>query len=235
MTRAGISPERLDGLAQPTPPDEIKTRQGPGGKALSYIDARYVMDVLDGMIGPENWRDEYVDRADGSVRCGISILIDGEWVTKWDVGDPSDIEPTLGSYSNAFKRAAVKWGIARDLYGHTTSGTQRSAPARAAAPASPPRLVVPIPPAGEAPEEPQYLAEIIGAPVRVTVARVADEVASQDGFCPDHGLAWVLQPGGMSKTTGKPYDGFWKCPSDERPWCKRKPSVRWAAMREMDA
>jgi hypothetical protein len=230
MTRAGITPERLDGLAQPTPPDEIKQRQGPGGKMLDYIDARYVMDTLDGMIGPENWRDEYVDRTDGSVRCGISILIDGEWVTKWDVGDPSDIEATLGSYSHAFKRAAVKWGIARDLYGHTTSGQRAGVvpPSRVAA--SPPRPATP--PAVGVPEEPEFMAQVMGAPTRSPVTAEADAVASTDGFCPDHGLAWLLQPAGTSKA-GKLYDAFWTCGADVTPWCKRKPSVRWAAMHEM--
>jgi hypothetical protein len=50
--------------------------------------------------------------------------------------------------------------------------------------------------------------------------------------CPDHELAWVLKPGGTSKTTGKPYDAFWACPSDERPFCKNKPSRAWQARHE---
>jgi hypothetical protein len=78
------------------------------------------MDRLD-EIGAENWQDQYVDRVDGSVRCGLSILVEGEWVTKWDVGSASDIEPEKGAYSEAFKRAAVKWGVGRDLYGHAPS------------------------------------------------------------------------------------------------------------------
>src|SRR5512139_4234760 len=109
MTRQGITAQTLDVLCQPTPPEEVKQRQGPGGKMLDYIDARFVMDRLD-EIGAENWQDRYVDRPEGSVRCGIGILVDGEWVWKWDVGDPSDIEPTKGAYSEAFKRAGVKWG-----------------------------------------------------------------------------------------------------------------------------
>ena len=60
-----------------TDPDEIKHRPGPGGTSLSYVDARYVMDVLDGLVGPHNWQDQYVDRADGSVRCGLSINVEG--------------------------------------------------------------------------------------------------------------------------------------------------------------
>ena len=53
-----------------------------------------------------------------------------------------------------------------------------------------------------------------------------------DGTCPDHDLAWVLQPGGISKTTGKPYDPFWACPSQDRPFCKNKPSKAWQARHE---
>jgi hypothetical protein len=92
---------------------------------LDYVDARYVMDKLD-HLGPENWQDQFVDRTDGSVRCGIGLLIGGDWVWKWDVGTVSDIEPEKGSYSEAFKRAGVKWGIGRDLYDHRPT---RSAPA----------------------------------------------------------------------------------------------------------
>jgi hypothetical protein len=230
-TRTGVTAGELAVLTQPIPQEEIRQRQGPGGKVLDYIDARTVMDRLD-ELGADVWQDRFEDRADGSVRCGISILVEGEWVTKWDVGTESDIESDKGSYSDAFKRAAVKWGIGRELYGKPATTSGRAAAASSARPAPAPRPVAPVPAAG-LPEEPDYLADVIGAPTRATVTRVADEVASNDGFCPDHGLAWVLQPGGISKTTGKPYDGFWKCPSDERPWCNKKPSKRWAAMQEM--
>lgn len=119
----------MDDLRAPTPPNEIKQRQGPGGKKLDYIDARFVMDRLDAAVGPENWRDVYEDTG-SSVRCGLSIRVNQEWITKWDVGDQSDIEPTKGAHSDAFKRAAVKWGIARDLYGdHGAPRARQTAPA----------------------------------------------------------------------------------------------------------
>jgi hypothetical protein len=232
MTRTGVTAGELAVLTQPIPPEEIKQRQGPGGKMLDYIDARTVMDRLD-ELGADVWQDRFVDRADGSVRCGISILVDGEWVTKWDVGTESDIESDKGSYSDAFKRAGVKWGIGRELYNKPSTTSGRAAAASSARPVPTPRPSAPPPTVAGVPEEPDYLADVIGAPVRATVARVADEVASQDGFCPQHGLSWVLQPGGISKTTGKPYDGFWKCPSDDRPFCKQKPSKRWSALMEM--
>ena len=102
-------------LGQPTPKDKIKMREGFGGKMLSYIDARYVMDVLDDVVGCENWRDEY-QVLNGNMFCGLSVRVNGEWITKWDVGSESNIESEKGEVSGAFKRAAVKWQISRDLY-----------------------------------------------------------------------------------------------------------------------
>jgi hypothetical protein len=242
MTRMGITPQQLLLLQQPTPPESIKQRQGnrlhEGNcvknrgactlphSILDYVQARFVMERLD-ELGPENWQDRFEDRADGSVRCGIGILVDGEWVWKWDVGTESDIESDKGSYSDAFKRSGVKWGIARDLYGHTSTPV-------AARPASAPRPVSSPAPDGGIPEEPEYLREAL-APAGEVRAAVRDRLDTSEGFCPDHGMAWVLQPGGFSKTTGKPYDAFWKCPSKEQPFCKRKPSQAWASAHEGDA
>lgn len=227
MTRTGITADMVGILAAPTPPEEIEHRPGPGNRSLSYVDARFVMDRLD-EIGAENWQDRYEDRPNGSVRCGIGILIDGEWVWKWDVGDESDIEANKGAHSGAFKRAGVKWGIARDLYGApTTHAASGASSARPAAPA--PRPVTP-PPAGGAPEEPEYLREAFpGAPERP----VAPAQSIPGGECPMHHLAWVLKPGGVSKQTNKPYDPFWICPSTERPFCKEKPSKAWMARQEV--
>jgi hypothetical protein len=227
MTLAGISRTQLDGLGEATPAEEIKHRPGPGGKSLSYVDARFVMDRLDAIVGPELWQDTYDEMTDGAVRCGIGILVDGEWVWKWDVGTESDIESDKGSYSDAFKRSGVKWGIARDLYGHTSTPV-------AARPASAPRPVSSPAPDGGIPEEPEYLREAL-APAGEVRAAVRDRLDTSEGFCPDHGMAWVLQPGGFSKTTGKPYDAFWKCPSKDQPFCKRKPSQAWASAHEGDA
>ena len=102
-------------LGKPTPKDKIKMREGFGDKMLSYIDARYVMDVLDDVVGCENWRDEY-QVLNGNMFCGLSVRVNGEWITKWDVGSESNIESEKGEVSGAFKRAAVKWQISRDLY-----------------------------------------------------------------------------------------------------------------------
>jgi len=200
MTREGIKAADLAVLHEPTPEAEVRQRQGPRKHAgdcpkfgacpqphmmLDYIDARYVMDKLD-HLGPENWQDRYIDRTGGSVRCGIGILVDGEWVWKWDVGTVSDIEPEKGSYSEAFKRAAVKWGVGRDLYGKKPTAST-PAPARPAPPRLPQRT-----PAATPAESLAKTPEQAAADVAVKrAARVAAVPAEPEGLFPapaDDGL-----------------------------------------------
>lgn len=88
--------------------------------AVVFIDARIVQDRLDDVVGPSNWKTDYIVLADGSVECRLSIWVDGEWVGKCDVGSPSE-QPDGGdrlkaAYSDSLKRAAVQWGIGRYLY-----------------------------------------------------------------------------------------------------------------------
>lgn len=93
-------------------------RGAAGGWCVAYIDARDVMQILDEVVGPGCWKDEYSPMApDCSTVIGrVSIKVDNEWVTKEDIGTHSDTEAEKGAFSDAFKRAAVKWGIGRFLY-----------------------------------------------------------------------------------------------------------------------
>ncbi len=94
--------------------------------AVAYIDARAVMARLDAVVGPGHWSDAYrvirddtyiVRDGDGKerrvreveVECRLTVL----GVTKVDVGSGEDAK---AAYSDAFKRAAVKFGIGRYLY-----------------------------------------------------------------------------------------------------------------------
>jgi Rad52/22 family double-strand break repair protein len=88
--------------------------------ALAYIDCRVIQDRLDAVLGVENWMDEYEILTDGSVMCRLKLRMNGEWVVKTDVGSPSE-QPDSGdrlkaAFSDALKRAAVKFGIGRYLY-----------------------------------------------------------------------------------------------------------------------
>ena len=98
-----------------------KEKPGKGGSGkLKYIDARQVMDLLDEVCEPQNWQCEYYELK-GVLFCKIGISIKPEdgiktWVWKSDCGTESAFDPEKGEASDAFKRAAVKWGIGRFLY-----------------------------------------------------------------------------------------------------------------------
>lgn len=88
-----------------------------GVRALLYRDARCDQKRLDMMFGPANWQSVYLpSQFPNSVTCRVSIRINGEWISKEDVGVASQTEPEKGAYSDAFKRAMVQWGSGRELY-----------------------------------------------------------------------------------------------------------------------
>ena len=103
-----------------TKPGKKNNKTGIQGKPLNYIDARQVMDLLDEVCEPQNWQCEYYELK-GVLFCkiGIAVVLKDEsvaWVWKSDCGTESAFDPEKGEASDAFKRAAVKWGIGRFLY-----------------------------------------------------------------------------------------------------------------------
>lgn len=90
-------------------------KEGTAAMALAYIDARDVMNRLDDVLGPDGWQCRY-PHANGKTVCEIGIRVGEEWIWKADGAGDSDIEAEKGALSDAFKRAAVRWGIGRYLY-----------------------------------------------------------------------------------------------------------------------
>jgi len=82
---------------------------------VAYIDARDVMDILDQEVWAENWKDTY-EMVWNRFMCTLWIKVWEEWVGKTDTGNEADIEWDKSQVSDAFKRAAVKWGVGRFLY-----------------------------------------------------------------------------------------------------------------------
>jgi hypothetical protein len=105
-----------EALAEPFPPEWVDFRPG-NREALAYIDARVVMDRLDAVVGPHSWTFEPVavvqDGKEVKVALG-RLTVHG--VPKCDYGEASNFHATKGAASDALKRAAVHWGIARYLY-----------------------------------------------------------------------------------------------------------------------
>lgn len=84
--------------------------------ALCYVTNRAIMNRLDKVVKPHNWKNEYSAGPHGGVMCGISIKINGEWITKFDGADNTAVESVKGGFSDSMKRAAVQWGVGRYLY-----------------------------------------------------------------------------------------------------------------------
>lgn len=100
---------------------EISCRvQQIGEKGLSlllYVTSRDGQKRLDEKYGPLGWQDSY-KVIDGDLYCTISAWDPDkqQWVSKEDVGTASFTAKEKGRASDAFKRACVKHGIARELY-----------------------------------------------------------------------------------------------------------------------
>jgi hypothetical protein len=134
------SPLDFDALRAPFPYADIGWRVGARnqdktkGQALPYISARDVQNRLDKVAGPANWQVKFSAAPTGNgLLCALSLRVGGEWVEKQDVAQQDREESAgksaagankgasqdmalKGAASDAFKRAAVMWGIGRYLY-----------------------------------------------------------------------------------------------------------------------
>lgn len=116
--------ETLEKLRQPIPYQwRVQSRSKDKSKAIctAYIDARDVMNVLDAHC---QWEVKYEEKA-GFIFAGIGISFTDAGVQwRWDCGQRVENDPGDQMYeqagksaaSDAFKRAAVMWGIGRFLY-----------------------------------------------------------------------------------------------------------------------
>lgn len=118
-------------LSEPFPAGDIEWRVARSGlkkdgsvfcMVLAYITSRAVANRLDEVVGPENWQltpqtVHEIRPGINSIEVGISIRVGNEWVTKYGVSEPTNIEPAKGAHSGATKRAgSIGWGIGRYLY-----------------------------------------------------------------------------------------------------------------------
>lgn len=127
----GVTADNLEALRAPFDPTSVSwriastTQDKKKGLAVAYITARDIMTRLDSVCGPFNWQDKYTVGTNGRTICSLAIrvcrdTIDAadvwEWVTKSDGAGETAMDGDKGAHSDAFKRAAVKWGIARYLW-----------------------------------------------------------------------------------------------------------------------
>jgi len=120
-----VNAELLKQLSAPIPIDEIgwKPQAIKDGKALmvAYVDARWVAQRLDAATGGEwGFTASVIDSNLDRVVVKGTLNVDG-WIRE-DVGeyrkqrDTDDMEMYKAAVSDAFKRAAVMFGVGRELY-----------------------------------------------------------------------------------------------------------------------
>lgn len=101
--------------------DEIMVRRADesNGKMslLLYQDARVGMNLLDEVVGREDWSCSYTEQC-GLLFCSIGIYSKehNAFIYKSDCGSEGNFEKEKALSSDAFKRACVRWGIGRSLY-----------------------------------------------------------------------------------------------------------------------
>lgn len=106
-------------LAEPFPAGDIEWRVSRSGMnkngtvfcmVLAYITARAIANRLDAVVGPENWQNTPLvvhELRPGvmAMQVGISIRVGEDWITRYDVSEPTHVEPAKGGFSGAMKRA----------------------------------------------------------------------------------------------------------------------------------
>lgn len=109
-------------------PAQAVRRKNVRGQAIPYITARHAVNRLDETVGPERWSEttEIIEQGPRGntycavARCTLEIRVGDHVISRVDVGGASNPDPLValkGAYSDALKRAAVKHGIGRYLYG----------------------------------------------------------------------------------------------------------------------
>ena len=197
-------------LAEPFEPPEVRFKpevvSGNRAMAIAYVDARVIQDRLDEVLGVAGWQDEYEVLPDGGVVCRLRLRLGDQWITKMDVGGPSE-QPDEGdrrkaAFSDALKRAAVKFGIGRYLYRLPAQWVDYDPQKRqfVRTPKLPPwalprRPAAALPPAEPKPPASPPALPADGIELRQRLQRYEDQLVKQKRCQPGELLGFVTQAG----------------------------------------
>jgi recombination DNA repair RAD52 pathway protein len=126
-----LSKAQLAFISQKTPAQFIKSRPGPGGLRLSYVEVGYVISMLNQVFGYD-WDFKILDQQVGKkqvwVRGELTVRVKDHAVTKGQFGgadikmnrtsgEPVSIADDLkAAASDSLKKCASMLGIAGDVY-----------------------------------------------------------------------------------------------------------------------
>lgn len=138
-----LTPAQQTFILQKTPKQFIKTRPGPSGIILSYVEVGYVINVLNQVFGYD-WdfkiHDQQIGKSQVWVRGELIVRLKGHTVTKAQYGgadikysrttkDPISIADDLkAAASDCLKKCASLLGIASDVYWQDLDNWDQSLP-----------------------------------------------------------------------------------------------------------
>jgi hypothetical protein len=95
-----------------------EVRNGEAVMVIPYVTNRAIQHRLDEVFGAFGWENRFLPGANGGILCELRIRNPetGEWVTKQDGAENTQVEAVKGGMSSAMKRTAVQLGIGRYLY-----------------------------------------------------------------------------------------------------------------------
>ena len=117
--------QQFEQLIRPVPPSRIKVKEGSDKKPdTDYTPHSYVVQKLLAVVGPFSWSvGQFIYDGDELSGCvgTLTVEVDGRTVSVSGVGDAEGFGSTNGDWaknaeSDAFKRAAMKLGIALELW-----------------------------------------------------------------------------------------------------------------------
>lgn len=126
-----LNKAQLQFISQKTPEQFIKTRPGPGGNPIQYVEVGYVINMLNQVFGWD-WDFRIIDQQIGKkqvwVRGELTVRIREHEITKGQfggaeikanrqTGEPVSIADDLKTAaSDCLKKCASMFGIAGDIY-----------------------------------------------------------------------------------------------------------------------
>lgn len=78
-------------------------------ECIPYISGNQVRNRLNSVMGAK-WTDRLEKHEDRTI-CTLSLLVEGDWMDRADVGTKTNVEAQKGEATDALKRAAKNWGV----------------------------------------------------------------------------------------------------------------------------
>lgn len=208
--------QRLRELATTIPRQAVQRTTLDNGFQLTGWKPQVVIDVINEVFGPANWRARPLDPAGRPVAVAVALAVAGEWTEEQVQFGDELLESAKAQFTDGLMKALSHFGVARDAYlgllvieDDGARAAVREWPGRPAS--SAPTITAPVGDAVPAPEVAH------AAPTRNgTAARASQPPAARPSEEPLDAAGAVLALISHSRETARTMLGEWAGDSEER-------------------